>query len=450
MGVAEDQRASVAMRWLVPCVALSLFGVYALLYVIDQPLYYSILKYAGIEPFRYPFLDGQYILAGADCWRQGVDVYVANPCDILNRPHGYSPLWLRLPVTGLLPATNLIGTCLVVGFLLSLGNLPRPAGRTQIVLILLATVSTMTTFAVERANVDIVMFLLVLCAGHLLLRNGPERLLGYGLVLLAGWLKFYPLVLLLLAVRERLALCIGVCGVAAAATIGFVIALYPELAAMAPNIPTGPFAGDLFGAKNLPYGIGKVLARMPLATATPWGQWVARWFSPLMLLGLLGITAIRAALLASRFRAHQTMSGLTPPQSLFLIIGAALIAGCFLAGQSVGYRGIHFLFAIPGLLAIAATAPDRGERRLFLTTAIVIVLLMWERALAHAITVSGLGPTPVGLVLDALVMTREVLWWWMIGVLAAVLLVFIAEAPAVEALRGLLGIRPARNMAGSG
>jgi hypothetical protein len=53
-------------------------------------------------------------------------------------------------------------------------------------------------------------------------------------------------------------------------------------------------------------------------------------------------------------------------------------------------------------------------------------------------------------VLDALVMTRELLWWWTIGVLAAVLLVFIAETPAIEALRGLLGIRPARNMARSG
>jgi hypothetical protein len=58
-----------------------------------------------------------------------------------------------------------------------------------------------------------------------------------------------------------------------------------------------------------------------------------------------------------------------------MVIGSAVIAGCFFAGQSIGYSGIFLLLVIPGLLALSRSGV-RELRALCLGSAIVIVLLM--------------------------------------------------------------------------
>jgi hypothetical protein len=57
-----------------------------------RSVYFQILQFIGVEPFRFPFLDIHAILAAAECHRQGVEVYQLNPCDAIGRPHAYSPL----------------------------------------------------------------------------------------------------------------------------------------------------------------------------------------------------------------------------------------------------------------------------------------------------------------------------------------------------------------------
>ena len=95
-GTAVVMRRRIA-RLFAPLLGLSLLGAAAGLYVHDTELYYKALTWLGIDPFRHPFVDGEYILAAIKCWRQGTDVFIANSCDVLARPFAYSPLWLRLP-----------------------------------------------------------------------------------------------------------------------------------------------------------------------------------------------------------------------------------------------------------------------------------------------------------------------------------------------------------------
>ncbi len=45
-------------------------------------------------------------------------------------------------------------------------------------------------------------------------------------------------------------------------------------------------------------------------------------------------------------------------ERVFLTIGAALMVGCFLAGQSVSYRAIHLLFVLPALLTLSTQRGD--------------------------------------------------------------------------------------------
>ena len=148
---------------------------------------------------------------------------------------------------------------------------------------------------------------------------------GYAVSLLAGMLKFYPIVLLVLAVRERLVTCLVVWAVAAG-----VIALWfaldgAEILRGMANIPfTHPFDDNVFGAHNLPFGLAELLG-LPHAAAIA--------LQVLLLVIMLGL----AATLARRVQVH----ALTEAESLHLLAGSVLLVSCFVMAQNVSYRGIY-------------------------------------------------------------------------------------------------------------
>ncbi|MGL1733475.1 hypothetical protein ACSTG5_00155, partial [Vibrio parahaemolyticus] len=59
-------------------------------------------------------------------------------------------------------------------------------------------------YAMERGNVDLAIFALITASGRLATVRGGVRFIGYGGLLGATFLKFYPLVLVVTATRERL------------------------------------------------------------------------------------------------------------------------------------------------------------------------------------------------------------------------------------------------------
>ena len=167
--------------------------------------YHALLDYWGAAPFPFPFLDMNAVTSAVECHRLGFNVYVQNPCDALNRVHGYSPLWLWLSVLPISTAWDIVlGLATVLLFLMALPFLPPGRGWWQTAVITLGTVSSVVMFALERANVDVLVFLLAMLAVALTRRSVPLRILGYAVALFAGMLKFYPITLLILAARERL------------------------------------------------------------------------------------------------------------------------------------------------------------------------------------------------------------------------------------------------------
>lgn len=68
---------------------------------------------------------------------------------------------------------------------------------------------------------------------------------------------------------------------------------------------------------------------------------------------------------------------------MFLAIGGLLMVGCFFAGESVAYRGIHLLFVLPAFNTLARTMPSDAGRRLFATTRTLTLFLMWREAFHH-------------------------------------------------------------------
>ena len=103
-----------------------------------------------------------------------------------------------------------------------------------------------------------------------------------------------------------------------------------------------------------------------------------------------------------------------------MVIGSAVIAGCFFAGQSIGYSGIFLLLVIPGLLALSRSGV-RELRALCLGSAIVIVLLMWGECLRHALD-GGFG----------FWLLRELGWWWSVRVILTLVADFLRGSPVLR------------------
>jgi hypothetical protein len=340
----------LALRFTIPAAGLTAMGVLALLYCVEPQYYYRVLGFIGIETFRYPFVDFQSILAAVECWQRGIDVYVNNSCG----GFGYSPLWLYLVILPSKEWTNTLGLCLPISFFLTLALLPPPRSRGELLVRLVATVSPVTAFAVERANIDLLMFVIATAAGVLLLGPLHRRLAAYTMIVIAGLLKVYPLVLMVLTSRERPRAFFCVNAMAAAVVLATYLYFHAEVMKMMPNIPHCDTFSDCFGAHLLPdliaskagttyrlAGLVKVSTFAALFVAmVGWFLYVVRWRSFCV-----------------------ALARLPKPEKMFLLIGAALISGCFFAGSSVGYRGIHLLFTLPGLAALARTEGDLCVRR---------------------------------------------------------------------------------------
>src|SRR5437763_6646926 len=199
VGTGRFYRFAAAASALLVFFALSLLYLYG-----DRGLYFALLEYWGIDPFRFPFLDTSGALAAWECARQGIDVIVSDPCDVLKRPYNYSPIWMSWSGIPLSVAdTPAVGWICGLLFLLSLGIVPPPRRPFELVLTILATLSASVVFAVERGNPDILLFILALATALSAEGGLAIRLIGYALALLSTLVKYYPLVTLVMVVEER-------------------------------------------------------------------------------------------------------------------------------------------------------------------------------------------------------------------------------------------------------
>jgi hypothetical protein len=427
---------TLAYRAIPAVVALSAFLAVSAIYLLGHnDAYMTVLRFWGIFPFRFPFVDISYSLAAWDCTRLGIDVVEQDPCDVLGRAYTYSPLWMAgsfIPLgTG---ATAKVGWVLGLLFILSLALLPPVRRPWELVLVVLAANSTMVVFAVERANPDIILFMMALLAGFLSSGFLPARLLAYLTALFAALLKYYPLTLLILSFRERVAVFLANSLAMTGLIALFLVAYLPDVERGWPLIPSGSYFNDLFAAKNLPFGLDELIFGLAGGSANT----LSFRLVGAALYGVLVLNVARICRrLLTRTALRSTFSRIVGYERIFLVVGSALIVGCFFAGQSIGYRGIFLLFVLPGLLAMARIATDSASQRLSHATAIVVVLLMWEECFRNGLAAIfarlDIPPLSDTLIQFTLWLVRELAWWWIVSVMTACLLSFVAES---ETFRG--------------
>lgn len=419
-------------RYAATVAGLGAFAVMAILgmHECTAGLYARVLHAWGIEPFAFPFLDFAGYLSSLNCTRLGVDVIADNPCDPLKRQFNYGPLWLDLTFLPLYPEHRLAGgTILALLFLASLSCLPPPRRGWQVVTTVLASLSSMVVFAVERGNPDILIFLLTVVVVNFARRGGVTRGVGYGLAWFAAGLKFYPAALLTLAMRERPARSLLVAMLSALLLGLYLLRYHQDLARILPQLPDGGYDGDMFAAKNLPMRLGLVTraALAPSGWATAWGVVAGGGVAALLM--LRGVRTIRRLLRDARFAT--AMAVLDEATWHSLLCGAVLIVFCFLAWQNIAYRGIFFLLALPGLSALRDVPLCRR-----LVPAVLFV--MWEGAARHALTdgiaAAELDAGTAFLLQLAYWLFRELVWWWIASVLLAIILWFLWQSPMRSAL----------------
>jgi hypothetical protein len=338
------RRAETLYRVLIFVIPAALFGALAWLFASgNQPLYVAILTDLGFPPFGFPFLDLQALLAAADCHRLGIDVYLSDPCDVQGRPHVYSPLWLDLTL-GVLnrDSVNQIGIMLDLLFIASLPLIMRPRSAGEFLVFIAAALSTTVIYALERANNDIVIFLLMVCAGALLAGPMRQRIAAYLIFLFSGLLKFYPLALLALVVRETWRRACAVVAVSAVAALGLWWVHGHELAVVLGHLPQVSYYADSISARNLPLGLAERLPYMTFMSK-----------QGLAILILVILVAYSGLLVLRTFRIlekHCDALEIWGRETTCFLIGAILLTGCFFTGQNVSYRGIFLLLVMPGLL----------------------------------------------------------------------------------------------------
>ena len=438
-------------------IGLATFGFAVLacfvaLYVFDRALYFQILDLWSFNPFKYPFLDIEWVGAVNDCWRRGFDVYAINPCDELGRVFNYAPPWLWL---GFWPTsrawTNPIGLGIASLFILSLTLLPRPRRPIDHLPMLCALLSPMTVYAIERCNADVLMFLLVISAVTLMDRSLPARLFGYTAILTAGLLKFYPLVALILLLRERPRVFLPAAILAASATLGLFWFYHQELARILPNVPRPVIFRDAFGASQLPMGIWYLLeaiavdtglAAGPVSGATAHAEALPQHVTTTLLTFVLlsYIFLCRGAVrLARHPQLHAATAALTGRERISLFAGSILVCGCFLSGRSLGYRAIDLLLVLPGLFALARTAPSPTFTRIFRFAGIIGLLLMMDPVPRTWIDDRFGGIEDGGSVAAwAYWLARELGWWSLTGVLSGIVLHLVLDSQVIRSLLPLL------------
>ena len=396
--------------------------------------YHTLLDAWGAAPFPFPFLDMHAVTSAVECHRRGFDVYVQNPCDALGRVHGYSPLWLWLSVLPISTAwDNALGLAAVVLFVTTLPFLPPGRGWWQTAVIALGTISSVVMFALERANVDVLIFMLAMLTVTLTRRGTPFRILGYAVALLAGMLKFYPATLLILAVRERLGTFIAVGVVAAGGIVAWFALDGAEIIRGMANIPATQYFDEyVFGARDLPYGAAQILG---------WPRPVATGLFAVLLIGTVGM----AVALARCADTGERLRRLTDAEATYLLAGCVLMIGCFLAAQNILYRSIFFLFVLPGLTVLAQTEGGRTFTRICRGAIASIIVLMWNDTvrtlLNDVLQWFGVSAGPNDIAYSVIWLVREVMWWGVVTVLAALLFRLLSDSRVAQDVVGLLAGR---------
>jgi hypothetical protein len=339
--------------------------------------YFGLWWVLGVSAMPLSFSDWHAVVAASDCADLGFNVYRQNPCDVSGLIHEYGAIWLKLGRLGLTRENYWgIGLSISTSFLVAAALVLRPKNGGQFALCLAAVCSPAVMLGVERANVDLLIFTLLLPITLLLCRSERSaRTLAMALLFLLTVLKLYPgvaaaSVLWTSARRRSIFTIIGLF----VFTVATWVVLDRDNLALVLNVFERPnVLLPAFGSRLL-FDALRSLHLWPLTFLS--SIWA-------------GTIALILVLLVSWHCAYRTPRG--QPLSIAecrtgyvkFVAGTAIFIFAFAATTNYDYRYVFVLFSIPLLLRYLEHAPQSSnwERRIAATALGVMVVALWVNGL---------------------------------------------------------------------
>ena len=163
----------------------------------------SIIYFLIIKQIIYPtiipmikngviniFVDWRVILHANICHEKGFDTYINNPCSPWNGKHVYGQILLYIPFITNFPNFYFIYLPIILNliFLYTVINFFKYENTIGYICLFLIVFSAPIILAIERANIDIAIFLLLI-----LISKNKNILINYLILILTTISKFYPI-----------------------------------------------------------------------------------------------------------------------------------------------------------------------------------------------------------------------------------------------------------------
>jgi hypothetical protein len=340
------------------------------------------------------FFDTRNLTAALECRRLGFDPLVESPCDPWGRPLNYPRVWLALRFLGL-DQSDTVALALVfialflVAVYLLMGRLTLGGG----VLLAVAVCSPSVMFAVERANLDIVVFTLMVVAVLAWRAGRLSRALSPIVVFVGATAKIYPVFGLpaYLFLRRRAAALVAIS--CAAAFVVYAVITLGDIQAIARVAPQGQHHS--YGARILPIAIYHLVVP-------------DRWQGGLLTKQLLVIVPVVAVgtiiWLLGRRRLPLPDERADSATRLAFFLGSLIFLGTFAVGNNFDYRLVFTLLTLPQLFDWATEEQGEPRGRLAAITILALLALLWIGALSEPLRLGD-----------------EVVTWAVVGLFVALL-----------------------------
>ena len=169
---------------------LFLFFTLIIYFLITKQVIYPTILPMTVKGVVNLFSDWSVTINANICLEKGYDVYLDNPCDPWNRKHIYGHILLYLPYIKdfqnfyfiYLPLT------LNLAFLYSIIRFFNFEDKIEYFCLFFIVLSTPVILVIERANMDVAIFLLLI-----LIAKNKNNLINHIVLVLTTLLKFYPI-----------------------------------------------------------------------------------------------------------------------------------------------------------------------------------------------------------------------------------------------------------------
>jgi hypothetical protein len=353
--------------------------VYASALAISQAAWsVDIWPYLGVGRAPTLFFDARNVAAAADCWALGYDPLIENPCDPTGRVMNYPRVWVLLHYVGLTQdRTVLFGWIVVALFVLSLLLLLGRLSIKQGVVVAFAVTSPAVMFAIERGNMDLLLFAVFVAAVFAWkARERLSPLLSPALIVAAAIAKLYAAFALPAyaftgerRVRWALPAAIAVLGVYVALTIDDFRAVLSARE----------------GGRTGSYG-ARILIGYLYHLVSP-GEWLhGNLLAQAIAILLLGVFAVAAWIWARRRLPWPAGVAQGSPELLAFHLGALTYLGTFALRRNGDYRLVFLLLTLPLLFQLASGPGTSIVTWLGRAGIIAVIARLWLGGLSEFIT----------------------------------------------------------------